>query len=110
MPSATLGIHLRVSRLLNLTRSGSRWQQSRSQLHIPRRSDRELTQPWAGVPHAPTQVLGNQVFGDGFFEGILYPSAQNVGHSCVVLFRSRLLPTSLVDFHDAATGLTAQLP
>ena len=110
VPCVMLGVHVRVSRLLNLTRSGPRWRQSRAVLGISARSDAELLQPWAGVPNAPTQSLGSEVFNAVFFEGILFPSAQNRGHTCVVLFRDRLLPTSRIHFHEAVTAIAGQLP
>jgi hypothetical protein len=50
VPCVALGVHVRVSRLLNLTRSGPRWRQSRALLRISTRSDKDLLQPWAGVP------------------------------------------------------------
>jgi hypothetical protein len=110
VPTVTLGVHVRVSRVLNVTRSGSNWRPTRRLLGINRRSNAELLRPWAGIPNTPTQVLGAEVFNEGFFEGILYPSAQNPNHSCLVLFRDRLLPTSQVHFHDATIALTDQLP
>src|SRR4051812_1736755 len=48
----------------------------RASLGISPRSDAELLKPWAGVRTAPTQVLGTEVYDDGFFEGLLFPSAQ----------------------------------
>jgi hypothetical protein len=109
-PGVTLAVHVRVSRLLNVTRSSSHWRQTRRLLGIRANSHAELLQPWAGVANAPTQVLGTEVFNGGFFEGILYPSAQNPNQTCFVLFRDRLLPTSRVHFHDATTAITGQLP
>ena len=108
-PCVTLGVYVRLSRLLDLTRS-QRGKQTRRQLGISNRSDRELLQPWAGIANAPTSVLGTEVFNDGFFEGIVYPSAQNRGHICFVLFPARLLATSQVHFHDAVTNITGSLP
>jgi hypothetical protein len=83
---------------------------ARFRLGISTLSDAELTQPWAGIANAPTQVLGTEVFTDGFFEGIIYPSARNPGHPCVVVFRDRLLPGSRLHFSDAATAIAGQLP
>jgi hypothetical protein len=110
VPCVLLGVHVRVTRLLNVGRTGSRWRQTRRLLGISARSNSELLQLWAGVPTAPTQVLGTEVFNGGFFEGILFPSAQNLNHTCLVLFRDRLLPNSQVHFHDATTAITGQLP
>jgi RES domain-containing protein len=109
-PSATLGVHLRLSRLLSLAFPLPRWHATRSALGISTLSDAEVTQPWAGLANAPTQRLGTEVFNDGFFEGIVYPSARNPRHHCVVVFRDRLLPGSRIDFSDAATALAGQLP
>ena len=109
-PCVVLGIHFRVSRLLSLAHPFRRWHQTRLALGIPTGSDAEMTQPWAGVPNAPTQVLGTEVFNDNFFEGIIYPSARNPGHNCAVLFQGRLLPNSRIQFSDAATAIGQQLP
>jgi RES domain-containing protein len=109
-PLVTIAIHVRVSRLLNISRFGRNWRPTRRMLGINVRSNAELLQPWAGVSNRPTQVLGAEVFNAGFFEGILYPSAQSAGRVCLVLFRDRLLATSRVHFHDGPTGLAAQLP
>jgi RES domain-containing protein len=99
----TIGVHVQVARLLDLSR-----RQTRRRLGI--HSIVELLRPWAGIANAPTQVLGGGVFTDEFFEGVIYPSAQNAGHVCLVLFRNRFLPDSHVHFHDGPTGLHAQLP
>ena len=110
VPCVLLGILIRTSRLLDLTRTHLLGRRTRRLLGISNRSDAELLRPWAGLSDSPTQMMGNEVFNDGFFEGIIYPSAQNVRHSCLVLFRDRLLPASRIDFHDAPTGITDRLP
>ncbi len=110
VPCVTLGVHVRVSRLLNLTRSGPNWRAVRALLGIRTRSNTELLGPWVGVPNAPTQVLGKETFESELFEGIMYPSAQNLNHTCLVIFRDRLLPSSWVHFHDATTDILGQLP
>ena len=63
-----------------------------------------------GVPNALTQVLGDTVFNDGHFEGILFPSAQNANHDCLVLFPAQLQAASSVTFFDATTNLAGHLP
>jgi RES domain-containing protein len=98
-----LGLHVRVTRLLDLRDPAIR-------LPLGVQADAELLAPWRGVPNAPTQMLGDTVFNDGYFEGIIHPSAQNLGHDCLVLFPDRLLATSGVDFFDATTALAAHLP
>jgi hypothetical protein len=59
-----IGVHLRLSRILDLRRATARGRRSRRALGI--RSDRELLGPWAGIANAPTQVLGADVFNDTF--------------------------------------------
>jgi RES domain-containing protein len=98
-----IGTHVRVSRLLDLREPAVR-----ASLGILTLS--ELAGPWRFMPNAPTQLLGDTVFNDGQFEGMVYPSAQNPGHDCLVLFPARLLPPSRVDFADPVTQLTARLP
>jgi RES domain-containing protein len=109
-PCVVLGIHVRVSRLLSLAYPFRNWHPTRAALGINTLSDAEVTQPWAGIANAPTQVLGTEVFNDAFFEGILYPSARNPGHNCIVVFRDRLLPTSRIRFSDVVTAIAGQLP
>jgi hypothetical protein len=109
-PCATLGIHCRVSLLLCLAFPFPRWHATRVALGISTLAVAELTQAWAGFPNAPTQVLGTEVFNDNFFEGIIYPSARNQGHHCIVVFPDRLLPGSRVHFSDATTAIAGQLP
>jgi hypothetical protein len=70
----------------------------------------DLLANWKGVPNLPTQLLGDTVFNDGHLEGILYPSVQNPGHDCLVIFPTRLLAVSRIDFFDPSTGLAARLP
>lgn len=103
LPFVSLGVHVDVSRLLDLENSAP----SRSALGIKKA---ELLGPWAGIANPTTQILGQEIFDDNFFEGIVYPSAQHSGHSCLILFRDRLLTTSRIHFHDATTGITGQLP
>ncbi len=101
-PVVLIGTHVRVSRLLDLRDPAVRQSLGTTV--------GELVGPWRLIPNAPTQILGNTVFNDGQFEGIAYPSAQNPGHDCLVLFPARLLPASRVDFSDAVTQLAAHLP
>lgn len=107
-PCVTFGVHLRMTRLLMLLRQTPRGRQTRRLLAIKR--DAELLGPWLGIPNPPTHLLGRAVFDDGYFKGIVYPSLQNRGHVCIVLFRDRLLPTSWVDVHDVETGVLEQIP
>jgi RES domain-containing protein len=109
-PCVMLGVHFRVSRLLNLASPIRRWHATRTALGINTSSDAEITRPWAGLANPSTQVLGTEVFGGNFFEGIIYPSARSPGHNCIVVFRDRLLPTSRIHFSDAATAIAGQLP
>lgn len=103
-PVTVLGAQVRVSRLLDLRDAITR-------LQLGINSVAEILGPWKAIPNAPTQVLGDTVFNDGHFEGILYPSAQNPGHDCLVLFSALLQPAaSSVDFTDPVTGLAEQLP
>ncbi len=102
-PVVLLGIHIRAAHLLDLRDPGIH-------PHLGVQGPAELLGAWRGVPNAPTQVLGDTVFRDGHFEGVLYPSAQNPGHDCLVLFPDRLLRGSRVDCVDALTGLASQLP
>jgi hypothetical protein len=101
--AVVIGVRARVARLLDL-----RDPVIRQQLGILGQA--EITGPWKNVLNAPTQVLGDAVFNDSQFEGMLYPSAQNPGHDCLILFRLRLLPGSRVDFFDIRTKLVARLP
>lgn len=100
---AAIGAPVRVSHLLDL-----RDPLIRLQLGI--QTVMEILAPWKGVPNAPTQLLGDAVFNDGHFEGILYPSAQNHGHDCLVLFSARLQAASRIDFRDPTTGLADHIP
>jgi RES domain-containing protein len=102
-PVALIAVHVRVSRLLDLRDPATR-------NHLGILADAELLAPWLGLPNAPTQVLGQTIFNDGQFEGIVFPSAQSPGHDCLMLFRDRLLTTSRIHFFDTASGLAAQLP
>jgi hypothetical protein len=102
-PAVLIGIHIRALRLLDL-RDHAVW----GQLGIL--GVAELIGPWIGVPNAPTQVLGDTVFHNGHFEGMIFPSAQNPGHDAVILFPARLDPASRVTFIDRATGLVGQSP
>jgi RES domain-containing protein len=105
-PVVILGIFVNGSKLLDLTNSNV--QQT---LKLTKAA---LLGPWLGVPSAPTQVLGEAIFQDGHFAGIIYPSAQNLRHKCLCVFPARLniapLATTDVDFRDVATGLAAHLP
>ena len=98
-----IGVHVRVSRLLDLRNPLTR-------LQLDILNVLEILGPWKGVPNAPTQVLGEAVYNDNYFEGIVYPAVQNPGHDCLLIFPNRLLPTSRVDFFDTITKLAAHLP
>jgi RES domain-containing protein len=103
-PVVLIGAYVRGWRLLDLC-------DPVTCLRLGIQATSELLGPWRGVPNAPTQVLGDAVFNNGQYEGIIYPSAQHAGHSCLVLFPARLLaPVSLVHFFDPVTGLAAQRP
>ena len=102
-PSVLIGVHVRASRILDFRDDATR-------LRLGIQAIAELLGPWRGVPNAPTQVLDEAVFKDGRFEGLLFPSAQNGGRDCVVLFPARLQRPSRVDFYDLTTNLAAQLP
>jgi hypothetical protein len=102
-PAVLIGARSRLGRVLDL-----RDPITRRQLDI--RLVSELLGPWRGVPAAPPQLLGDAVFSDGFFESILFPSAQHLGHDCVVVFPARLQPGSRIEFTDTTTGLDDRLP
>jgi RES domain-containing protein len=102
-PTVTLGIHVDVQHVLDLTNRAVR-----TGLGI--QSLTEVLGVWRGVPNATTQVLGTEVFSSNRFQGILYPSARHRGQTCLVLYRQRLVAPARIDFRDAATGLSAQLP
>jgi RES domain-containing protein len=102
-PVVLIGIRVLLNRLLDL-----RDPVVRIQLGIPLVT--ELLGPWKNVANAPTQNLGDAVFNDGFYEGIIYPSAQNPDHGCLVVFTARLLANSRIDFADTTTQLVAHLP
>lgn len=90
-PAALIGVHLNVSRLLDL--------RSPVVLQLLNTNNGELLAPWQTVPNpTPTQQLGEATFLDNWFEGVAYPSAQHPGHDCVVLFRRRLLAAPAVHF------------
>jgi RES domain-containing protein len=102
-PVVLIGAYVSATRLLDL-----RDPVVRLQLGIA--AVTEILGPWKGVANAPTQVLGDAVFNDNYFEGLLYPSVQNPGHDCVVLFATRLAAGSQIDFVDLTTRLAAHLP
>jgi len=92
LPLVMMGVHVSVSRLLDLDLVSVR-----QQLNILNTA--QLLAPWKFVPNpTPTQLLGDAVFANGFFEGMLYPSAQLAGRRCLVLFSARLLAASRVHF------------
>jgi RES domain-containing protein len=101
-PAVLLGIYVRVARLLDLRDPGVQGQLATNPA--------ELVGPWRFVPNAPTQQLGHTIFSDNHFEGMLFPSAQNLNHTCLVIFPGRLLTASRVDFRDPVTRLAQQLP
>jgi RES domain-containing protein len=71
----------------------------------------ELVSPWKTIPNAPTQRLGLAVHGGGDYEGLIYPSAQHTGGSCLVIFPDRLMPGSHVQFRSRTAGVPdARLP
>jgi RES domain-containing protein len=87
-----MGVHVTAGRILDLMNVAVR-----QLLNI--RADAELLVPWKNVPNpTPTQLLGEAVFADNFFEGIIYPSAQNPSHRCLVLLPGRFLPASRAHF------------
>ena|ERR1700722_14204804 len=91
-PVVLMGIHANVSRLLDLRNPNVRQ-------HLNIVHDGELLIPWKNAAVATaTQELGQVVHDDDYFEGVIYPSAQNAGHDCLVLFRIRLLPASRIHF------------
>src|SRR6266702_7737178 len=67
-PVVLIGIHVQVAQLLDLRNPNT-------QVHLGTTAN-ELLRPWHGIPNAPTQILGDAVFNDGHFQGILFPSAQ----------------------------------
>lgn len=102
-PVVVIGIHIQAARMLDLRDPVIR-------AHLGILAVAELTGPWRFVPNAPTQILGDTVFNDGHFDGILYPSVQNPGHDCIALFPARLTPPSGLDFLDPVTGLASHIP
>jgi RES domain-containing protein len=102
-PVVVLAPHVRVTRLLNLLDPDTG-------LRLGLQNIDELLGAWKNVAAAPTQILGEAAFNDGHFEGLLYPSAQNPGHTCLVLFPARIQAPSLIDFFDPATGISARIP
>jgi RES domain-containing protein len=100
-PLVMLGTHISVSRLLDLANVNVR-----QTLHI--QSDAELLAPWKLSPQPTgTQHLGDAVFADSFFEGILYPSAQNPNGRCAVIFPARLLASSRVQIKGFTVSLSS---
>jgi RES domain len=98
-----IGVHVRAVRMLDLRDNATR-------LTLGVNGLPELLGAWRGIPNAPTQVLGDAVFNDGQFDGILFPSAQNAGRDAMVLFSARLQPPSQVEFIDVTTNLAANIP
>jgi hypothetical protein len=65
----------------------------------------QLAAPWKNLPNpTPTQQLGEAVFTDNWFEGLLYDSVQHPGNGCLVVFEQRLLAKPAVDFRGSAAG------
>jgi RES domain-containing protein len=90
-PATVIGVHLDVSRLLDLRLPVV--------LQLLSTNNAQLLAPWKNVPNpTATQQLGDAVFQGNWFEGILYPSAQHASHHCLVLFRQRLLAKPAVHF------------
>jgi RES domain-containing protein len=102
-PLVVIGVHVRLSHLLDLRDALTR-------LQLGIQAVTEILAPWKGVAHASTQVLGDAVFNDGHFEGIVYPSVQNPGHDCLVVFPARRLAASRLDFFDPVTGVADHMP
>lgn len=102
-PVVLIGAHVRAFFLLDLRDEDTR------QL-LGTQNVREIRAPWKGIPHAPTQVLGDIVFRNRRFEGIVYPSVRNPGFPCLVMFPDRLRRRSRIDFIDRDSGLAARLP
>lgn len=110
VPTALLATHVSASRLLDLNDANVL-----KQLGI--KSAAVLLAPWKFVANpTSTQILGDAIFADGWFEGLLCPSAQVRGQRCLVLFRHLLLATSSAHFQGfkfnapRATLADAQLP
>jgi RES domain-containing protein len=103
LPSVILAIHVDVAHVLDLTQTAIR-------RHFGIRSRAEILGRWWRVPNAPTQLLGTAIFASNRFEGILYPSARNSGHACLILFRQRLTASSRVYCQDTPSGMRAELP
>jgi RES domain-containing protein len=90
-PAVLIGVHLDVSRLLDL--------RVPAVLQLLNTNNAQLLAPWKNVPNpTATQQLGAAVFQGNWFEGIFYPSAQHANHHCIVIFRQRLLATPAVHF------------
>ncbi len=102
-PVVLIGAHVRAVSIMDLRDNATRLTLG---IHVVA----ELLAAWRGIPNAPTQVLGHAVFKDGHFEGILFPSAQNANHDCLVLFPAQLQAASSVTFFDATTNLAGHLP
>lgn len=91
-PIVVTCVHIKIDRLLDLFDYNSL-----SLLGV--RTTTELLAPWKGLPGpTATQVLGQAVYDDGHFEGIIYPSAQVERARNIVLFCDRLTAPSLVHF------------
>jgi len=101
-PVVLIGIHVRVSRLLDLRNQST-------QAHFATTTN-ELLGPWQGIPNPPTQLLGDAVFNDGYFQGMRFPSAQNPGHECLALFTTRLVSPDRVYFFGGSTLPSRQIP
>lgn len=103
-PLAATGVHFVLSRVLDLFDLSTR-----TALGIA--SDAALLVPWKNAP-APTatQHLGRAVYDEGFFEGILYPSARIAGRKNLVLFPERLQTSSRVHFKGFHPLPDASLP
>lgn len=105
-PFVTLGIHVDIPHVLDLSDSSVR-----QQLGIRRMT--QLMGRWRNVSNAITQVLGAAVFASNRYQGILYPSAQHLKHNCLVVLSPRLaapahlFPRHAVPTHGAIALITA---
>ncbi|WP_337176537.1 RES family NAD+ phosphorylase [Paludisphaera sp.] len=65
----------------------------------------ELAGRWKLVPDAPTQRLGAAVHDSRAFDGLAYPSVQNPGAVCLVVFPDTLAKESFIDFRSRTPGV-----
>jgi hypothetical protein len=92
-----IGVRVRIGALLDL--------RSRAIMDRLETTPNELLSPWKTVLDAPTQRLGEALYEEGAFEGLVYNSAQNPGGSCLVIFPDRLDPISSIEFRSRTPGV-----